>query len=478
MSVRAGRARYDAVIVGAGPNGLSAAITLALAGRSVLVREGASAVGGGARSMALTLPGAVHDVCSAVHPLAVGSPFLRTLPLGKFGLEWIHADVPLAHPFDDMPTAFLARDVGETAAGLGNDGDAYRALVEPLVGDWPKLAPAILRPLGIPRHPLVMARFGIAALRAAAPYVRSRFETLVARGLWAGLAAHGMMPLGRMPTMAIALVLAVAAHAEGWPFPRGGAQRLSDALAAYLRSLGGEIVTGAPVESLDDLQPARTVLLDVTPAQLVRIAGDTLPHRARRALQRYRYGPGVCKVDWLIEGPIPWSDPRCARAGTVHLGGTLDEIVASESAPWRGEHAERPFVLLAQPSAFDASRAPEGRHAIWAYCHAPHGSTTDVHSRIETQVERFAPGFRDRIVARHVMTAGDLEAHNPNLVGGDIGGGANTLLQLFRRPTSMLHPYRTAIPNVYLCSASTPPGGGVHGMCGHHAALAVLRDDG
>lgn len=427
--------------------------------------------------MALTLPGAVHDVCSAVHPLAVGSPFLRTLPLGKFGLEWIHADVPLAHPFDDTPAAVLARDVGETAAGLGKDGDAYRALVEPLVADWRELAAAILQPLRIPQHPIVMARFGITALRAAAPYVRSRFDTRAARGLWAGLAAHSMLPLSQMPTMAIALVLAVAAHAEGWPFPRGGAQRLADALAGYLRSLGGEIVTGAPVESLDELEPARAVLLDVTPAQLVRIAGDALPYRSRRALERYRYGPGVCKVDWLIEGPIPWSDPRCARAGTVHVGGTLDEIVVSEDAPWRGEHAERPFVLLAQPSVFDASRAPEGRHAIWAYCHVPHGSTTDVHARIEAQVERFAPGFRDRVVARHVMTARDLEAHNPNLVGGDVGGGANTMLQLFRRPTSVLHPYRTAIPNVYLCSASTPPGGGVHGMCGHHAALAVLRDD-
>ncbi|HUF30575.1 MAG TPA: NAD(P)/FAD-dependent oxidoreductase [Gemmatimonadaceae bacterium] len=478
MSVRAFRARYDAVIVGSGPNGLAAAITLALAGRSVLVREGASAIGGGLRSMALTLPGAVHDVCSAVHPLAIGSPFFRTLPLPEFGLEWVHAGVPLAHPFDDTPAAVLARDVDETAAGFGTDADAYRALVGPLLSDWPVLAPAILQPLRIPRHPLVMARFGMSALRAAAPLVRSRFHTPGARGLLAGLAAHSMLPLGRIPTMAIALVLAVAGHAEGWPFPRGGAQRLAEALAAYLRSKGGEIITGAPVASLAELEPARAVLLDVTPAQLVRIAGDALPSRARRALLRYRYGPGVCKVDWLIEGPIPWSDTRCARAGTVHLGGTLDEIVVAEDAPWRGEHAERPFVLLTQPSVFDPSRAPNGRQAVWAYCHTPHGSTTDVHARIEAQVERFAPGFRDRVVARHVMTAGELEAHNPNLVGGDVGGGANTLLQLFRRPTSAWHPYRTAIPHVYLCSASTPPGGGVHGMCGHHAALAVLRDDG
>lgn len=464
------------MVVGAGPNGLSAAITLARAGQSVLVYEAAPVVGGGARSMALTLPGAVHDVCSAVHPLGIGSPFFQTLPLAEHGLEWVHPGAPVAHPMDGAPAGVLFRDLEQTAEALGGDAAAYRALMAPLVAEWPAVAPAVLGPLGIPRRPLAMARFGRTAIRAAAPFLRSHFQTTRARALFAGFAAHSMVPLGRMPTMAIAIVLAIAGHVGGWPFPRGGSQRLADALAAYLKTLGGEIRTDTPVASLDELDPARIVLLDVTPAQFIRLAGTALSERAKRALGAYRYGPGVCKVDWLIEGPVPWSDRACAQAGTVHLGGALEEIVAAESAPWRGEHHERPFVLLAQPSAFDPSRAPEGRQAVWAYCHVPNGSFTDVHARIESQVERFAPGFRDRIVARHVLTARDMEEHNPNLVGGDVGGGANTLRQLFRRPTSVLHPYRTAVPGVYLCSASTPPGGGVHGMCGHHAALAALRD--
>jgi phytoene dehydrogenase-like protein len=471
-----GRPRYDAIIVGAGPNGLAAAITLARAGWSVLLCEQAQSVGGGLRSMALTIPGAVHDVCSAVHPLGLGSPFFRTLPLAAHGLEWVHPVVPLAHPLDDAPAAVLARDIETTAVGLGGDADAYRALMGRLVADWPVLAPAILGPLDLSARPLVMARFGRVAARAAAPFIRSRFTTTAARALFAGLAAHSMLPLERMPSMAVAAVLGVLGHVHGWPFPRGGAQRLADALASYLRSLGGEIHTNRPVSSLAELEPARAVLLDVTPTQLLRMAGATLPSGAAARLAAFRHGPGSCKVDWLLEGPVPWSDSRCAQAGTVHLGGTLAEVLSAERAPWRGEHHERPFVLLSQPSQFDPTRAPSGRQAVWAYCHVPHASATDVHARIEAQVERFAPGFRDRIVARHVMTARDLEVHNPNLVGGDIGGGANTLAQLFRRPTSMRRPYRTALPGVYLCSASTPPGGGVHGMCGYHAAMAVLRD--
>jgi phytoene dehydrogenase-like protein len=463
-------------VVGAGPNGLAAAITLAQAGRSVVVFEQAPTIGGGLRSMALTVPGALHDVCSAVHPLGVGSPFFATLPLAQHGLEWVHPDVPLAHPFDDAPAAVLARDLETTALGLGTDAHAYRDLMRPVLSDWPRLAPAILGPFRIPAHPVVMARFGRHAVRAAAPYLRSRFGTERARGLLAGLAAHSMLPLDRIPSFAMGLVLGVAAHAVGWPFPRGGAQRMADALASYFRSLGGEIHTNRPVESLTELERARLVLLDVTPTQFLRLAGTTLPHSARRKLAEFRHGPGVCKVDWLIEGAVPWTDPQCARAGTVHLGGTLTELIAAERAPWRGEHHERPFVLLAQPSVFDPSRAPNGRQAVWAYCHVPHGSATDVRNRIEAQVERFAPGFCNRIVARHVMTARDMEVHNPNLVGGDVGGGANTLGQLFRRPTSLRHPYRTSLDGIYLCSASTPPGGGVHGMCGHHAALAALRD--
>jgi phytoene dehydrogenase-like protein len=456
---------------------LSAAITLASAGRSVLVYEQAPSVGGGLRSMALTLPGVVHDVCSAVHPLGAGSPFFRTLPLAEHGVEWVHPEVPLAHPLDDEPAAVLARDLESTAAGLGADANAYRDLMQPVLADWPRLAPALLGPFRVPRDPVRMARFARHALRGAAPLLRSRFRTERARALLGGLAAHSVLPLGQMPSMAMGLVLGVAGHAIGWPFPRGGAQRLADALAAHLRSLGGEIRTDHPIAALSELEPSRIVMLDLTPAQLLRLAGSAMPERARRKLAAFRHGPGVCKVDWLIEGPIPWSDPECARAGTVHLGGTLGELVASERAPWRGEHHERPFVLLSQPSMFDSTRAPAGRQAVWAYCHVPHASSTDVHARIEAQIERFAPGFRNRIVARHVMTARDMEAHNPNLIGGDVSGGANTLSQLFRRPTSLLHPYRTALPGVYLCSASTPPGGGVHGMCGHHAALAALRDD-
>jgi phytoene dehydrogenase-like protein len=455
---------------------LAAAIVLARAGRSVLVYEAAPVVGGGLRSMALTLPGAVHDVCSAVHPLGIGSPFFRSLPLSEHGLEWVHPRAPVAHPLDGAPAAVLFRDVEETAAGLGADARAYRALMAPMVADWPSVAPAILGPVRVPRDPLALARFGRTAIRAAAPFLRSHFQSTRARALLAGLAAHSMIPLDRMPSMAIALVLAITGHVGGWPFPRGGSQRLADALAAYLISLGGEVRTNSPVESLADVEPARTVLLDVTPAQFVRLAGSALSDRARNSLTAYRYGPGVCKVDWLLEGPVPWTDAACAQAGTVHLGGSLEEIVAAESAPWREEHHERPFVLLTQPSIFDPSRAPDGRQAIWAYCHVPNGSMTDVHARIEAQIERFAPGFRDRIVARHVMTAREMEEHNPNLVGGDVGGGANTLRQVFRRPTSILHPYRTAIAGVYLCSASTPPGGGVHGMCGYHAAQAALRD--
>lgn len=427
--------------------------------------------------MALTLPGAIHDVCSAVHPLAVASPFFRQLPLAEHGLEWVHPAAAVAHPFDDAPAALITRDLEATAMDLDADRDAYRRLFAPLVSAWPSLLPNLLGPLWPLRRTVMLARFGQTALRAASQFIRSQFVTPRGRGLLAGLAAHGMLPLTRTPSMSFALVLGAAAHVAGWPFPRGGAQRLADALASYLRALGGEIRTDAPVRSLDELEPSRAVLLDLTPVQVLRLGGAELPPRVRRGYATYRYGPGVCKVDWLIEGGIPWADPRCASAGTVHIGPTLDEIVAAEAAPWRAEHAERPFVLVAQPSAFDATRAPAGRQAVWAYCHTPHNSAFDVHDRIERQIERMAPGFTDRIVARHVMTAREMESHNPNLVGGDIGGGANTLIQLFARPFSVRDPYRTGIAGVYLCSASTPPGGGVHGMCGHHAALAALADD-
>lgn len=466
---------YDAVVVGAGPNGLSAAIRIARTGRSVIVFEGADTVGGGARSASLTRPGFVHDVCSAIFPLGVGSPFFSTLPLSEHGLEWIHPAAPLAHPFDDGSAALLERSIEATAATLDGDGLSYRRLMEPLLADWPKLSGELLAPLHWPRHPIAQVRFGRRGLRSARGLARSLFAGEKARGLFAGLAAHSILPLEQTASAAIGLVLAVAGHAVGWPLPRGGAGSLSDALAACLLDSGGEIVTGRPIESLDQLPSSRAVLLDVSPPQLARIAGDLLPASFRRKLDRYRFGPGVFKIDWALSEPIPWRNPACARAATVHLGGSLDEIAAAESDPWAGRHAVRPFVLLAQPSLFDPSRAPAGRHTGWAYCHVPSGSTLDMTGPIERQVERFAPGFRDCILARAARNARELEAYNPNCVGGDITGGVTDLRQLFFRPTFRRVPYATPQRGIYLCSSSTPPGGGVHGMCGYHAAEAALR---
>lgn len=466
---------YDAVIVGAGPNGLSAAIAIAQAGRSVVVYEAQPSVGGGARSAALTRPGFVHDVCSAVYPMGIGSPFFAALPLEQYGLEWVQPDVPLAHPFDDGSAALLERSVEQTAHGLGGDARRYRRLIQPLVDDWPKLTQAILGPLRLPRHPLVLARFGLRGLRSAAALARSRFEGAAARGLFAGLAAHSILPLERAASAAVGLVLAVAGHAVGWPIARGGAQSISDALAACLRSLGGRIVTGQMVRSLDELPSSRAVLLDVAPRHLLEIAGSSLGPSYAGRLRRYRYGPGAFKVDWALDGPIPWRNAACRRAATVHVGGTLEAIALAERAPWAGQHAEEPFVLLAQPSLFDPSRAPAGKHTGWAYCHVPHGSDVDMADAIERQVERFAPGFRDLILARATRTAVELERDNPNCVGGDITGGVTDLRQILARPVLRRVPYATPDPRIYLCSSSTPPGGGVHGMCGYHAAQAALR---
>ncbi len=471
-----GSRSYDAVVIGAGPNGLAAAIRLAQAGLSVLVVEAEDQIGGGARSSELTLPGFVHDVCSAVHPLAKGSPFFRTLPLESHGLEWIEPSAPLAHPLDDGTAVLLERSIERTTETLGGDAAAYRKLMTPLVRDWERLDAELLAPLHIPKHPFALARFGLRGLRSARRLAESRFKRREARALFAGLAAHSAVPLERMATSAFGLVLGMTGHAVGWVFPRGGAGRIADALASYLRSLGGEIVTGWRVESLDELPRARLVLCDLTTRGLLRIAEDKLPSAYRRRLERYRYGPAVFKVDWALDAPVPWKAEACLRAGTVHLGGTLEEIAVAEQAAWKGEHAGRPFVLVAQPSLFDETRAPVGKHTLWAYCHVPLGSNFDMTGRIEAQIERFAPGFRDLVLARHVMPPGALERHNANLVGGDINGGAQDIRQLFTRPVLRLNPYSTPIKGLYLCSSSTPPGGGVHGMCGYHAAQAALRD--
>ena len=472
-----GSRSYDAIVVGSGPNGLAAAITLARAGRSVLVLEAEDTIGGGARSAQLTLPGFVHDVCSAVHPLAAGSPFLSTLPLTEHGLEWIYPAAPVAHPFDDGTAALLERSVQETAESLGPDSSSYRRVMGPLVANWDKLSTQLLGPFRPPRHPLLLARFGLHAIRSATGLARSRFQGERARALFGGLAAHSALPLEKSPTAAFALVLASAGHAVGWPIPKGGAQKISDALGSYLRSLGGEIVTSSRVQSIDDLPAGRAILFDLTPRQILGIAGKRLPTGYRRKLETYRYGPGAFKMDWALDGPIPWRAPDCGRASTVHLGGTLQEIAASERAVWEGRHPERPFVLLAQQSLFDESRAPSEKHTAWAYCHVPNGSSFDMTARIEAQIERFAPGFRDLVLARSAMSPLSLEEYNPNYVGGDINGGVQDLGQLFTRPTFRLVPYSTPVRGLYICSSSTPPGGGVHGMCGYHAARAALRRD-
>jgi phytoene dehydrogenase-like protein len=467
--------RFDAVVVGSGPNGLAAAIELARNGVSVLVLEAKETIGGGARTAELTLPGFRHDVCSAIHPTARVSPFFRQLPLESYGLEWIEPPHAVAHPLDDGTAAIIDRSIETTAIGLGVDGDAYRKLMQPLAQSATALFDEILRPMRlVPRHPLTMARFGFNAVRSAKAVV-ARYKGDPARALFAGCAAHSFVPMEQAGSASFGLVMSLSAHAVGWPLAKGGSDSLIQALAAHLRSLGGEIRTSHCVASLRDIPPSRAVIFDLTPRQLVAIAGDALPPRYVRRLQRFRYGPGVFKVDWALDGPIPWRAAECGRAATVHVGGRFEEIAAHEAAIWRGRVTDKPFVLVAEQSRFDPTRAPAGKQTGWAYCHVPNGSTEDMTEIIERQMERFAPGFRDRILARHTMNTAQYEAYNPNVIGGDIGGGANILRQFVGRPVLSLNPYATPNRRLYIGSSSAPPGGGVHGMCGYWAARAALR---
>jgi phytoene dehydrogenase-like protein len=466
---------YDAIVVGSGPNGLAAAITLRQEGLSVLLIEGKEVIGGGLTSAEFTLPGFIHDVCSAIHPLALGSPFFDTLPLADYGLTYLKPELAAAHPFDDGTAAVLASTVEETAKLLGTDEQTYLDIFKPVVRDWPLIAADVLAPLHFPKHPIAMAQFGLKALTSAT-YFAKRFKTKEAKGLWGGMAAHAIQPLSNLSTSAIALVLMTAGHLKGWPIPQGGSKEIANSLASYFISLGGRIRTGQFIKSLSELPSAKTVLFDVTPKQLLQIAGHKFSPLYKWQLEQYRYGMGVFKIDWALDGPIPFTSEQTRKAGTVHIGNTIEEIALSEKLTWKGQHSERPYVLLAQQSLFDDTRAPEGKHTAWAYCHVPNGSTKDMTAVIEQQVERFAPGFKDLILGRHTMNTSEVEAYNPNYIGGDINGGVIDLAQLFTRPALRSSPYRTSAKGLYICSSSTPPGGGVHGMCGYHAARQALND--
>lgn len=467
---------YDAIVIGSGPNGLAAAITMQQAGLSVLLVEGKDTIGGGLRTAELTLPGFRHDVCSAIHPLAAESPFFKTLPLGEHGLKFIYPEISAAHPFDNGEAAILSKSIQETALLLGADEKAYLRLLQPLITDWPQIVNNVLGPLRFPKHPVDMAKFGLQAILPATMLADRRFKTMQARGLWAGMAAHSIQPLNKPVTSAIGLVLMAMSHIKGWPIPQGGSQQIANALSSYFTSIGGKIQTGFYVTDLNQLPSSHAVLFDITPKQLLNIAGHKFSPLYKWQLKRFKYGMGVFKIDWALTNPIAFKAEICRKAGTIHLGNTIEEISASEHAAWHGKHAERPFVLLAQQTVFDSTRAPEGKHAAWAYCHVPHGSDKDMTTAIENQVQRFAPDFKDSIISRHTMNSMEIQNYNPNYIGGDINGGVINLSQLFTRPALRFSPYRTSSKGMYICSSSTPPGGGVHGMCGYHAARRALKD--
>lgn len=467
---------YDAIIVGSGPNGLAAAIRLALEGLKVKVFEASATVGGGMRTAELMQQGVHHDICSAIHPMAASSPFLKQLPLSDFGLEWIQPEYPVAHPLDNGKAVMMHRSLEATANDLGVDSSSYKNLMQPIAENWDALTNDFLGPLTIPKHPFLMARFGLNAIQPA-QRLQKKFETVEAKALFAGLAAHSILPLDAPITAAIGLVLGAAGHSVGWPLPKGGSQSIANAMTRYLQSLGGEVETDFEVTSIDQLPSHQCILFDLTPRQLIEIAGDRLPEWYVNRLKKFKYGSGVFKVDYILKEPVPWSDPRCQKAGTVHLGGTFGEIAAAEKLLDDNKHAEKPYVLVAQQSMFDESRTPDGRHTLWAYCHVPSGSTRDMTEEIDNQIERFAPGFRDVVEERHTMNTSQFEEYNANYFGGDINGGRQDIWQLFTRPIHLINPYATPADGVYLCSSSTPPGGGVHGMCGYHAAMLALRKE-
>jgi phytoene dehydrogenase-like protein len=467
---------YDSAIIGSGPNGLAAAIRLAQQGKRVIVYEANETIGGGSRSAELTLPGFIHDTCSAIHPLGMGSPFFKTLPLEKYGLQWIQPSAPLAHVWDDGTAVMLEKDLSATARGLGRDGAMWSRIFGPLAARWDSLAPMILGPLvRLPRNPFLLGYFGVWAIWSARFFAQRLFREEKTRGLFAGLAAHSFLPLEQPVTASFGMVLGLTAHAVGWPLPRGGSQMIANALACHLKSLGGEIVTNTRVTDIEALPKANAYVFDVTPRQLLGIAGKRLGGAYRTQLEQFRYGPGVFKLDYALDGPVPWKAKQALRAGTVHIGPTLDESSASERAIWNGTISDTPYILVVQTSLFDETRAPHGKQTLWAYCHTPNGWTGDATERIENQIERFAPGFKNRILARSTMGPAQIQARNANYIGGDINGGVQDFFQLFGRPVWRFNPYTTSDRQIYICSSSTPPGGGVHGMCGWHAANAALK---